>query len=198
MPRRCDPETEERILDAAQTLWQKGGEEVLTMRAIARIAGTNPPTVYRRFKNRHDIVRALLRRVERDLAKALDGSGSPEEICVRYIDFASKRPCEYRLLELHANELSQASRPRGRSTVWNSAPIGNLIRKHLAERLGGSVTGHERLSFALWSLAHGTASLLISKGVSIKHCRELRAAFDAELDTLICSSTLSKSDLWVR
>ena len=61
MPRHPDPDLEDRILKAAHRLWQKGGEKSLTMRAVARAAGTNTPAVYRRFKDRHDLVRGLLR-----------------------------------------------------------------------------------------------------------------------------------------
>jgi len=41
MPRQPDPGLEDRILNAAQRLWKKGGETALTMRAVARLAGTS-------------------------------------------------------------------------------------------------------------------------------------------------------------
>ena len=40
MPRHADPELENRVLNAAQMLWKRGGEKALTMRAVARAAGT--------------------------------------------------------------------------------------------------------------------------------------------------------------
>ncbi|PYP82066.1 MAG: TetR/AcrR family transcriptional regulator, partial [Blastocatellia bacterium AA13] len=55
MPRQPDPELEGRILHAADVLWRRGGEQALTMRAVAQAAGTNTPAVYRRFKNREDL-----------------------------------------------------------------------------------------------------------------------------------------------
>src|SRR5580704_7186426 len=55
LPRRLAPELEGKILDAAQKLWKKGGEKALTMRAVAKAAGTNTPSVYRRFRDRNDI-----------------------------------------------------------------------------------------------------------------------------------------------
>src|ERR1022692_3070050 len=71
VPRRPDPDLEGKILDAAQELWKKGGEKGLTMRAVAKAAGTNTPAVYRRFRNREDILRALLRRIQQDVSEAL-------------------------------------------------------------------------------------------------------------------------------
>jgi AcrR family transcriptional regulator len=198
MPRQPDPGIEKRILNAAQKLWQKGGEKALTMRAIARIAGTNTPTVYRRFKNRHDIVLALVQRVQQDIVRALKSSRSPEETCVRYIEFASVHPHEYNLFYACTNELWPSVRSGGHSAQWNSIPLVELIRKQLAERLGGSVAEQTRLSLALWALAHGTATLLISEGVPARQVASLRRAFAAALDTLVDRRISAESDLWLR
>jgi hypothetical protein len=40
MPRKPDAALENRILDAAYKLWSKRGEDALTMRAVAKAAGT--------------------------------------------------------------------------------------------------------------------------------------------------------------
>ena len=50
MPRHPDPEVERRILTAASRLWARGGEKTLTMRAVAKAAGTTTPTVYERYR----------------------------------------------------------------------------------------------------------------------------------------------------
>ena len=73
MPRRADPELEDKILDAAQKLWKKGGEKALTMRTVARAAGTNTPAVYRRFRDRDDILRGLLQRIRWEIAAQIGG-----------------------------------------------------------------------------------------------------------------------------
>ena len=59
MARQPDPDLEDHILNAARKLWKKGAGKALTMRAVARAAGTNTPAVYRRFPRREDILRAL-------------------------------------------------------------------------------------------------------------------------------------------
>ena len=88
MPRQPDPDLEARILNAARKLWKKGAEKALTMRAVAKAAGTNTPAVYRRFCNRKDILRALLRRIQKDVADAIRPCQSPEEVCQRYLEYA--------------------------------------------------------------------------------------------------------------
>jgi AcrR family transcriptional regulator len=198
MPRRSDPGVEERILNAAQKLWQKGGEKALTMRAVARVAGTNTPAVYRRFKNQHDIVFALVQRVQQDIVRALQSSRSPEETCTRYIEFASSHPHEYNLFYAHTKELRQSVRSGAQAALWNSTPMVELIRQQLAERMGGSVAEHTRLSLALWALAHGTATLLISKAMPTEQVGALRSAFAAALDTLVDRRIQGDGDLWLR
>ncbi len=71
MPRHPDPDLEQRILDAASRLWARGGEKALTMRAVAKAAGTTTPTVYERYRDRDDILRALRLQTRRELFAAL-------------------------------------------------------------------------------------------------------------------------------
>ena len=107
MPRQADPDLEERILKSAQVLWKKGGEEALTMRAVARAAKTNTPAVYRRFKDRQDLVRGLLRRIGQQIGKHFEACESIEDMAEAYIDQALGLPHEY--------ELRRARGVRGRS-----------------------------------------------------------------------------------
>jgi len=59
----------------------------------------------------------------------------------------------------------------------------------LAERLGGSAEDHTRLSLALWTMAHGTAMLLISRAIPAAHVEELRSVFATAVETLISNSS---------
>src|SRR5271170_3066462 len=110
MPRQPDPDLQERILNAAQKLWKKGAEKTLTMRAVAKAARTNTPAVYRRFRNREDILRALLRRIQQDVSDVLRPCRSPEEVCERYLEYAVSHTHEYELFFTHAYRLSPAGR----------------------------------------------------------------------------------------
>ncbi|HXR17505.1 MAG TPA: TetR/AcrR family transcriptional regulator [Terriglobales bacterium] len=185
MPRQPDPDLHERILNAAQKLWKKGAEKTLTMRAVAQAAGTNTPAVYRRFRNRDDILRALLRRIQQDVGDALRPCRSPEEVCQRYLEYALSHSHEYELFYTNAYQLSPAVRSGRRSPLREHRPAMALVEEKLAERLGGSPAEHTCLSLALWTVAHGTAMLLISKAIPEEHVSELRAAFTAAVETLI-------------
>jgi AcrR family transcriptional regulator len=171
MPRLADPDLEKRVLDAAQKLWRGGGDKTLSMRALARAARTNTPAIYRRFKDRKDILRALLLRARTKQVEAIQSARSLEEAIELYVDFALRNPWEYELYYLQEHEQLRPAVSRspeiGPGFVW--------VQKQLAERLGGSPDEHASLALALWGLAHGTVMLLISKVVPPARAVELRA-----------------------
>jgi AcrR family transcriptional regulator len=189
MPRQPDPDLQERILNAAQKLWKKGADQTLTMRAVAKAAGTNTPAVYRRFRNRDDILRALLRRIQQDVGDALRPCSCPEEACQRYLEFAVSHAHEYELFYTHAYEFSHPARSDHASPLREHRPTMQLMESKLAERLGGTAEDYTRLSLALWTMAHGTAMLLISKAIPAGHVAELRSVFAAAVETLINNSS---------
>ena len=99
------------MLDAAQRLWRGGGDKTLSMRALARAARTNTPAIYRRFKNRKDILRALLLRRRREMYEVLASSSTLEDAFEQYIDFALSDPRGYDLYFAHQYELLRPWRP---------------------------------------------------------------------------------------
>ncbi len=152
MPRKLDPALEARILDAARKLWIKGGDEALSMRAVARAARTNTPAIYRRFRHRTDILRALVRRVQQELFEVLQPCKSLEEACRRILEFALAHQGEYVLIT--TGLLYRIDEPQ---------PNFVLMQRRSAEWLGGTPEDHTHLLMALWSAVHGTAMLLITK-----------------------------------
>ena len=161
MPRRPDPDVERRILDAAWKLW-KGGDQRLSLRILARAARTNTPAIYRRFKNRGEIVRAMLLRVRHDLDEAISPAPSMEAAVDPYLDFALSRPRQYELFFAHQHEL-RPWLPGPKSAHREKNPVRFWGRDRLAEELGGPPEGHLALAVMIWAVVHGTASLLISR-----------------------------------
>src|ERR1700690_1881199 len=102
MPRQPDPDLEERILSAAHVLWKRGGEKALTMRAGARAARRNTPAVYRRFKDREDLVRGLLRHIAARIRRDFEAGESIEEMAEAYVESALRAPHDYELFYTHA------------------------------------------------------------------------------------------------
>jgi AcrR family transcriptional regulator len=168
MPRRPDPWLEARILEAARKLWAKGGEKALSMRSVAKSAGTTTPTIYHRFHNRQDILISLLRDTQQELFKQLEHCHTPEQFTAKYLEFAMRRPHEYELFHLDWT---------GRRTaLQRSKPNIELLHRRLVEWLGVSPKACRNRMLALWSLLHGTALLLTSRTVEGRAGEELRRA----------------------
>jgi len=176
MPRTADARLEGRILDAAYQLWSKGGERALTMRAVARGARTTTPTVYQRFRDKKDILELLRKRAKEIMFSYMRRAHSAEEFCLRYFEFALKHRNEYELI--HADWAVRLAKEEPR-------PSFDLLKKSLADRLGGGAEQHAGLALALAALLHGTATLLLTKGVPERISRELRQACVAAFETLV-------------
>ncbi len=174
MPRHPDPDLEERILNAAQKIWKRGGEKALTMRTVARAARTNTPAVYRRFKNREDLLRGLLLRIATRIRAEFDAEQTIESMSETYVDSALRDPHEYNLFYSHARSLtgSKGSARPLRETRPNFAFLEQLM----AQRLGGEPEDHSQLALAVWAILHGTSMLLLCEAIPEAYSQELRQA----------------------
>jgi AcrR family transcriptional regulator len=155
VPREADPGLRERILDAAQDIWSAGGEEALTMRAVARRAATTTPTLYARFADKEAILRALRSRAVQRLDEWIrHDQSSVRAGCARYLDFAAQRPHDYALLfgEGWLDRTSPEDEMR---------PL-DLLQGALVERLGGTPEQQLPLALTIWALLHGTAMLTLT------------------------------------
>jgi AcrR family transcriptional regulator len=165
MPRKAQAGLEGRILDAAYKLWSERGEHALTMRAVAKAAGTTTPTLYERFRDKRDLLDLLRTRVRQNLYAAIRTADSAEDVCRRALDFTARHGHEYRLLtDGWAARLSRKE----------PMPSVALMKQRLAERLGGEAEDHTELSLALVALVHGTSLLLLAEEVQERVTRQLR------------------------
>src|SRR5262249_48802868 len=166
---------QERILKAAQRLWKVRGPASLTLRAVAREAGTTTPTVYKRFRNKQALHKALADRVRSQLNEYLFASKSLEDVCRRYLTFVSQHPHEYQLL-LHAwSDVFHPELPRpGRA--W--------LMGQFATRFGGDPEEHALVVYSLLLLSHGAATLLSIPGDEIAR-KEVEENFLKIADRLI-------------
>jgi AcrR family transcriptional regulator len=195
MSRPPDPDLENRILNSAQKLWKKEGANALTMRAVARAAGTNTPAVYRRFRTRRDIVRALIRRTQLEVGSVLEPCATVEKAVAAYLEYGLSHPHEYELFYQQLQELSGTERPGRIPSLKDLRPNFAMMERKLAEELGGAPEDHRRLGLALWALTHGTAALLLLRAVPQGEEAALRSGFTEAVGTLLRSALACKSSV---
>jgi AcrR family transcriptional regulator len=185
MPRHPDPDLEDRILHAADVLWRRGGEKSLTMRAVARAAKTNTPAVYRRFKDRRDLVKALLLRIAVRTREHFQQGETIEDMAEAYVEYALRLPNDYLLFYSHVRELSPPKGAGKARPIRESRPNFALLEKLLAKHLGGQPEEHTQLALEVWAALHGTTMLLLQKSIPEGHEEELREACRAAVRTLL-------------
>jgi AcrR family transcriptional regulator len=185
MPRHPDPDLEERILHAAEILWRRGGDHALTMRTVARAAKTNTPAVYRRFKDREDLLRGLLFRIVKRLRSHFDQAETLEEMAEAYMEYALSAPHEYELFFSHGRLLSPPKKPGAARPIRESRPNFAYVEQLLAKHMGGTPDDHTQLALTLWALLHGTAMMLLSRSIPEGHEEELRSACRAGVKSLL-------------
>jgi AcrR family transcriptional regulator len=174
MPRQPDPHVEARILDAAQRLVHRGGENALSMRKVAAAAGTNTPAVYRRFRNKRDILIAITRRAQQAIFQVIEPCRTLLEISECVLEFALAHPREYQLLT--SGLISRTA---------DENPNVDFVVRRSAEWLGGQPKDHVRFVLALFALTHGTAVLLASNRLTEEYRAELRRGYKAAAESLI-------------
>ena len=178
MPPHADLQLEERILKAAQKLWRMRGERGLTLRAVAREAGSTTPTVYKRFRNKQAILNTMALRIRAQLNEYLFAAASIEEVCQHYLKFAEEHPHEYQLLLHSWGDIFHPGQPRpGRA--W--------LMTEFAKRFGGNPEDYALPVYALFLLSHGAATLLSIPADELSRA-ELRSSFLAASETIIKES----------
>src|SRR5437660_12540614 len=152
VPRHPDPELEQRILEAASRLLSRGGPKAFTMRAVAKAAGTTTPTVYERYHDRDDILRALRIQTRNELFAALRRTRTLQEACRRQLQFALEHPHAYEVL------FDGVGQPPSLHEPW---PSFNLFRERLAHRLGGTPRDHNTGLVRPLSAMHGCGMMVL-------------------------------------
>lgn len=98
--------TDKKLVVAAVELLDVGGEEAVTLRAVAQAVGVSHNAPYRHFKNRNALLTAVAINDFNDMdiafKKIRSSTESPKEklmAALQYlIDFSCKHPARYRLL----------------------------------------------------------------------------------------------------
>jgi AcrR family transcriptional regulator len=167
MPRKADKQLEGRILDAGYQLWSRGGARALTMRAVALAAKTTTPTLYERFRDKHDLIAFLRVRARERMFNALQPAKSTAEACRLGLEFALTNGNEYLLLTSDWAERFARKDPM---------PSYDYVKERLAGDLGGMPGDYAEQALALVALVHGTAILLLGEGVGAAIAKEFRDA----------------------
>jgi AcrR family transcriptional regulator len=137
------------------------------MRAVARAAGTTTPTLYERFRGKHDLIMFLRVRARERMFAALQPARSTAEACRLGLEFTLTNGNEYLLLT------SDWAERFGRK---ERMPSFEFIQEKLADDLGGVAADYLGLAMALVAQVHGAALLLLGEEVEAGIAEQLKNA----------------------
>ena len=164
MPRKPDPTLEKSIVEATVRLLERGGNNAITMRAVAKAAKTTTPTLYERFSDRDALLDAVTDLLRNRLIDSLDPEDSLEEAGRKFLAFCRRNPHVIELL-LKRIAVNLKSKQKG--------PVYELVRSNLIKQNGFSDKEAEEMTMATSSLMAGTAMLVNMLGPDTPAAKDL-------------------------
>jgi AcrR family transcriptional regulator len=158
------------------------------MRAVARAARTNTPAVYRRFKNREDLIKGLLLRIAARIGQHFQQGENLEKMAEAYVEYALTTSNEYSLFYTHAALMSPRKGRGEPRPIRESRPNFALAERLLAKDFGGKPEDHTQTALMLWALLHGTSMLMLSKSIPEGHEEAMREACRAGVRAMLASA----------
>lgn len=176
MPRTPDPKLEERLAKAALRLFDAGGLLAVTMRAVAREAGTTAPTIYERFTNRDKLLDSVKHEAELEALGAVRHARNVTEYVKRSLEFGVQHPHRF---ELRADTFGS------RLGAGQPMPVYELLKEALTKELGIFGAKRDQLAMAIASLVLGTTRGMIAAGSSTPAAKDLSRTCLAALQLLL-------------
>ena len=162
----------EAIFRAAAELLDASGYDGFSMRVLAERIGYTPTTIYRYFRDKDELVIAVLLEgygaFTRALTAAVEGAGDPFEqldaLGRAYVEFGLAHPVMYRVLFMQRTDMWQRIPPERLEQACGADAFQLL----LAVVRGAVGTGRTRTTdvestaMSLWALMHGVVSLSLA------------------------------------
>lgn len=172
MPRASHSEAEreqmrQRILAAARALFQEGGLEAVSMRAIGRRVGLTAAALYAYFPDKAELLRALWHDALHDLTVRLQrisaGEADPlaaiRALAAAYTDFAEEDPVRFRVLFLRADPTPEQTMADQPDIYAPYLLLRAQIETALRRGLFGTATDADLVAQAIWGAVHGVLTL---------------------------------------
>lgn len=185
----------EEIIEVARDLFLQKGLEGLTMREVAETIGFSTPALYKHFKNKDDILKAVVdlgrERFTLYLTRGLKGQTPIERLRLcgeGYLDFAMDYPHDYQIIFLSHRKL----RPGIHAPDRDGSPPPALqffidrVRECLPKEDADDQVVLMKWVMFLWAQVHGMASFYVSGAMSGLMAREqFRAMTLVQLEQIL-------------
>ncbi len=170
----------EEILEVSKEILIEDGFSKMSMRKIAKQADITATSIYLHFKNKDDLLLALIEESIENLKKALMDVIDPskdlirqlEDLAETYIDYALKHPEEYQVIYMvRPEEMPKYPKEKFkniRSTYELLADIISNGKKNELIEVESSLIS----AYTLWAQLHGVVSVILSKRLDTRIPRD--------------------------
>jgi len=156
------------LIEAARQLVQEEGYDGLTIRKLARRVGYAPMSVYSYFADKQDILLALAEDRFAILARRIEENTSDDPVealravMTEYAAFGLGNPNEYRIVFMTEKTRPPEGMTFEEMEANNPAMLALLTRVEACIAAGKLKGDSFAIATMLWSIAHGTISLMIT------------------------------------
>ncbi len=166
----------EEILDASKDLLLEDGFSKLSMRKIAGRVNITATSIYLYFKNKDDLLLALIEESIENLKEALvDAAGASKEVMqqlrsvsMAYINYALEHPREYEIIFMvRPEEMTTYPKEKFRQVRRGYTLLAEVLEKGKKEK---KIESDNALlaAYAMWAQLHGVVSVIINKRLDTK------------------------------
>jgi len=165
-------ELRSRILEQARILLLKEGYLAVSMRKIAKAAGCTPTSIYIYFDNKDALIHALIEEGMEKLHGALVAAAGEkadprqrlEGICLAFLQFGIQNPAYYEIMFLlHPEKMERYPTDKYRRARRNLELFADTLREARTDCSFDPMLS----ATVLWSLLHGSTSLLLAQRVDV-------------------------------
>ncbi len=149
------------LLDDAAVLLSEGGQEAVSLRALARRAGVSPRAPYRHFADKAALLTALAVEAFVAFGKALaaadsgaEPGGELEAQAIAYVRFGLQAPGRFRLMFGNERPVADEALAAAKQNAFG-------VLQARVDRLAGSEDDTRAQAVGFWSLAHGLTVLFL-------------------------------------
>lgn len=180
-----------RILAAATALFDEGGAEAVTMRAVAERIGYSATTIYLHFPDRDALLFAIVDDAfgvfGEQMRAAIAVPGNPRErlsaMGRAYVTFALDHPAYYRLMFIQRPDYLLGHGPEeDRARIESLGALAAMAASWGSADPTAPAADPAAIADALWAAMHGIAAL--ATGVAIFDRERALAATDASIALL--------------
>lgn len=161
----------EEILEVSKELLLKHGFSKISMRKIARKADVTATSIYLHFKNKDDLLLALVEESISNLTKvlrnALDEDASPveqlESLADAYVGYALDNPQEYEIIYMvRPEEMPKYPKEKFQHIRQIYELLAGIIQQGKEQQLF-DVEDPLVSAYTLWAQIHGVVSVILGK-----------------------------------